>query len=84
MKFEKFNNFSGLNEMMWKFAAAFEKIDTICLDLDITRDEFVRLINQMDMEIRSIRCYVKHQRGHIGQIFRDDEKWRSQEFFQNH
>ena len=74
MKFEKFNNFSGLNEMMRKFAAAFEKIDTICLDLDITRDEFVRLINQMDMEIRSIRCYVKHQRGHFGQIFRDDKK----------
>jgi len=74
MKSKKFNDFTGLNEMMEKSSTIYEKIDRTCKNLDTTRDEFVGLINQMDMQIRSIRCLVKHQREHLDQIFRDDEK----------
>jgi len=74
MKSKKFNDFLGLNEMMRKSSTIFEKIDRTCKDLDTTRDEFVGLINQMDMQIRSIRCFVKQQREYFDQIFRDDEK----------
>ncbi len=59
--------------MLRKMSCAFEKIEQVCKDLDQTRNDFVKSVNTMDMQIRTIKSHVEHQRGHFDQIFREDE-----------
>jgi len=70
---KKLEQIPGLDIMLRKMSGAFEKIDEVCGDLDQTRNDFVKSVNRMDMQIRTIKSHVEHQRGHFDQIFRDDD-----------
>jgi len=73
MKTKKLDQVPGLDIMLRKFSSSFEKIEEVCVDLDQTRNDFVVSVNNMDRQIRMIKKYVEHQRGHFDQIFREDD-----------
>ena len=74
MKAKKLDGNIGLDIMMRKMSCTFEKIDDVCKDLDETRNDFVKSVNTMDMQIRTVKSRVEHQRGDFDLIFRRDGK----------
>ena len=72
MRVKKLEENPGLDIMLRKMSSAFEKIDETCKDLDQTRNDFVKSVNTMDMQIRTIKSRLEHQRGHFDSIFRRD------------
>ena len=73
MKTNKLAQNTELDIMLRKFSGTFEKIDEICEELEQTRNDFVKSVNRMDMQTRTIKGLVHHQRGHFDQIFREEE-----------
>ena len=73
MKTKKLDQIPGLDIVLRKFLGSFERIDETCDDLHHTCKDFVDSVNNMDRQIRTIKSYVEHQRGHFDQIFREDD-----------
>ena len=73
MRAKKLEQVPGLDEMLRKMSGAFERINESCNDLHHTSNNFLDLLNIMDMQITTIQGHVRHQRGHFDQIFRDDD-----------
>jgi len=74
MRARKLDEVPGLDIMMGKFSATFDRIDRACDDLDKLHTEFRTLVTKLELEFRSIRGLVKHQKGHLDNFFRDDER----------
>jgi len=69
MRAKKLDEVPGLDTMMGKFSSTFERIDRACDDLDKLHTEFRTLVTKLELEFRSIRGLVKHQRGHLDDFF---------------
>jgi len=73
MRSKKLDQNPGLDIMLRKFSSTFEKIDETCNDLHHSCGDFVHVLNNLDRQVRTIKSYVEHQRGHFDQIFREDD-----------